>query len=354
MPDTAQEKTERATQKKRDDARKKGTVAKSQEVNTAIILLTGTLMLSLTASYFIGNVRFFMADTFSHATDYVITSQSIRAYSLHGVTFLVKTLGPILLAALIFGLIANVMQVGFMASVEAIKPQFKKINPINGIKQKFSARTVADTIKSLLKLCIIGVLIYSTIKSASKDFIPLMDQSIGDIFSFLGMMMLKIALRASVALLVLAAFDYAFQKWEYEKQLRMSKQEVKEEIKEYEGDPVLKSRIRSLQRETARKRMMTEVPKADVVITNPIHYAIALKYNSDDFDAPVVLAKGARKIAQKIKEIAKENDVPIVENPELARALYKMCDIGMQIPMDLYHSVAEILAYVYGLKENKN
>jgi len=354
MPETAAEKTERATSKKREDARKKGTVVKSTEVNTAVVLLTGTLALSFTASYFVGNIRFFMTDILAHATEYEITASNIQSYTYNGILFLLKTIGPILLSILVLGLTANVMQVGFKVSGEAIKFELNKISPLKGFKRMFSSKSIAELVKSIVKILVVGLLIFSVIKSASKDFIPLMDQNVGYIFSFIGMMMLKISLRASIGIVVLAAFDYAFQKWEYEKNLRMSKQETKEEIKEQEGDPIMKARIRSIQRDASRKRMMTEVPKADVVITNPIHYAVALKYKAEDAEAPIVIAKGVRKIALKIKEIAKEHNVPIVENPKLARTIYKMCGLGVQIPLDLYGSVAEILAYVYGLKQKAN
>ncbi len=354
MPEAAAEKTERATSKKREDARKKGTVVKSTEINTAVVLLTGTLALSFTANYFVGNIRFFMTDIFIHATEFEITASNIQSYSYNSVFFLLRTVGPILLSILVLGLTANVMQVGFKISGEAIKFELNKISPLKGFKRLFSAKSVADLVKSIVKILVVGLLILTAIKSASEDFIPLMDQNVAYIFVFIGMTMLKISLRASIGIVALAAFDYAFQKWEYEKSLRMTKQEVKEEIKEQDGDPVMKARIRSIQREASRKRMMTEVPKADVVITNPVHYAVALKYKSEEAEAPIVIAKGARKIALKIKEIAKEHDVPIIENPHLARTIYKMCDIGMQIPMDLYRSVAEILAYVYGLKQKVN
>ena len=354
MPATAAEKTERATSKKREDSRKKGTVVKSTEVNTAVILLTGTLALSFTASYFVGNIRFFMTDVFTHATEFEITATNIQGYSYNGILLLLKTVGPILLSIFLLGITANVMQVGFMVSGQALKFELKKISPLSGFKRMFSAKSVADLVKSIIKIIVVGFLIFSAIKSASEDFIPLMDQNVAYIFAFIGMTMLKISLRASMGIVALAAFDYAFQKWEYEKSLRMTKQEVKEEIKEQEGDPIMKARIRSIQREASRKRMMTEVPKADVVITNPIHYAVALKYKSEEAEAPIVIAKGARKIALKIKEIAKEHGVPIVENPKLAKTIYKMCDLGMQIPLDLYRSVAEILAYVYGLKQKAN
>ncbi|MEE9170972.1 MAG: flagellar biosynthesis protein FlhB [bacterium] len=353
MPDTA-DKTEKATPKKREDARKKGNVAKSMEVNTAAVLFTGTLALAFAGTSFLGNITSMMTVVFQNVADFEVTAADLRSYSYQGLLFLLSTLAPIVLSILVMGTTSNLLQVGFLITGEPLKPALKKISPMNGLKRLFSVRSLEELAKSVIKLTIVGLVIFVTIKGAAKNFVPLMDSSVVNIFSFLGTTMLKVALRASIAIIIMAALDYGFQRWEYEKKLRMSKQEVKEELKEFEGDPLMKSRIRGLQRQAARQRMMSEVPKADVVITNPIHYAVALKYDSDEMDAPLVVAKGARKLAEKIKEIANEHDVPIVENPILARSLYKMCELGMAVPTDLYVSIAEILAYVYGLKGKTN
>jgi len=353
MPDTA-DKTEKATPKKREDARKKGNVAKSMEVNTAAVLFTGTLALAFAGTSFLGNITSMMTVVFQNVADFEVTAADLRSHSYQGLLFLLSTLAPIVLSILVMGTTSNLLQVGFLITGEPLKPDLKKISPMNGLKRLFSVRSLEELAKSVIKLTIVGLVIFVTIKGAAKNFVPLMDGSVVNIFSFLGTTMLKVALRASIAIIIMAALDYGFQRWEYEKKLRMSKQEVKEELKEYEGDPLMKSRIRGLQRQAARQRMMSEVPKADVVITNPIHYAVALKYDSDEMDAPLVVAKGARKLAEKIKEIANEHDVPIVENPILARSLYKMCELGMAVPTDLYVSIAEILAYVYGLKGKTN
>jgi len=351
MPEQAGEKTEKATPKKKEEARKKGNVAKSPEVNSALVLLTGTLVIAFTSSYFFGNIRAMMQDVFSNLSTFQVSQESIRFYSGQVILFMFKLLGPLVLSILVIGTTSNVMQIGFLITGEPIKPDLKKISPLSGFKRIFSARTVAEFVKGILKITTIGLVIYITINSASKDFIPLMDQSLAQVVAFLGNTILKVALRASVALVILAAMDYVFQRWNYEKSLRMTKDEVKQEHKEFEGDPLLKSRIRSIQRETAQKRMMSEVPKADVIITNPIHYAVALKYESGEMSAPKVIAKGARKIAEKIRAIAEEHNIPIIENPPLARSLFKMCEVGMETPIDLYKSVAEILAYVYRLKQ---
>jgi flagellar biosynthesis protein FlhB len=352
MPEqSAGEKTEKATSKKREEARKKGNVAKSTEVNSALVLLTGTVVMAWTSSYFFGNLQVFMHGIFSNLNAYEVSQDSVRFYSMQTIFFLLKVIGPLILSILVIGTTANVLQIGFLISGESIKPDIKKLDIFKGLKRMVSAKSFAELVKGLLKITIIGIVIYITISGASKDFIPLMDQSLVQVISFLGKILLKVALRASIAMIILASLDYAFQRWEYEKSLRMSKDEVKQEYKEHEGDPLLKSRIRSIQRETAQKRMMSDVPNADVIITNPIHYAVALKYDSGEMSAPVVVAKGARKIAEKIKNIAKEHNIPIVEDPPLARALFKTCEIGMETPIELYKSVAEILAYVFRLKQ---
>lgn len=351
MPEQTGEKTEKATPKRREEARKKGNVAKSNEVNSSLVLLTGTLVFIFFSHHFFANIQGLMHEIFENLNGYDLSQESLRFYNAQTILFVIKVLTPLVLSVLIIGTTANVMQVGFMITGEPLKPDMNKINPLNGFKRIFSAKSAEELIKGLLKITTVGVVVYITIIGAAKDFIPLMDQSIAQVASFLGHTIMKMALRTSIALVFLAAFDFVFQRWDHEKSLKMTKDEVKQEMKQYEGDPLIKSRIRSVQREMSHKRMMSEVPNADVIITNPIHYAVALKYVSGEMNAPVVVAKGARKVAEKIKQIAREHDVPIVENPPLARALFKMCDVGQETPVDLYKSVAEVLAYIYRLKQ---
>ena len=353
MPDTGGERTERATPKRREEARKKGNVARSVEVNSAMVLFTGTVVLGLMANSFLVNIQGFMREIFGHVMNYAITAENMRAYSLDLFILILRIIGPVLLSVLVVGIAANVMQVGFLLTGESIKPELQKLDPVAGFRRLFSARSVAELVKGLIKIVIVGLVIYVTIQGAVREFIPLMDKSLGQMMAFLGATMLKISIRASVALIVLAAMDYAFQRWQYERDLRMTKQEIKEEFKEHEGDPLVKSRIRGLQREMARSRMMAEVPKADVVITNPTHYAVALRYRPEEMNAPILVAKGARKVALKIRQAAEEHGVPIVEDPPLARELYRSCEINQEVPVELYKSVAEILAYVYQLKEQR-
>jgi len=350
MADQSSDKTEQPTPKRLEDARKKGNVAKSMEINSAFILLGGTLTLFFISGYMFQNFSLFMRHVFSSLMTYQIAQDSIRSYAISLIAISLKLIAPLMLAILVIGILSNIGQVGFLFTLEPVIPNPEKINPIKGFQRIFSMRSVEELVKGILKIAIIGYVMYRVIKGHYHDYFLLMDQGTGQIISFMMKVIFQMAIWASLILVVLAAADFAFQKWNYLKDMRMTKQEVKEEMKEYEGDPQVKGRIRSLQREMARKRMMADVPKADVVITNPTHYAVALKYELEGMDAPRVLAKGSRKLALKIKEIARENGVPIVEDPPLARALFKSTEVGMEIPIDLFQSVAEVLAYIYRLK----
>jgi len=350
MADQSSDKTEQPTPKRLEDARKKGNVAKSMEINSAFILLSGTLTLFFISGYMFQNFSLFIKHVFGNLMSYQFGMDSVRPYAVSLIWISIKLIAPLLLAIMVIGILANIGQVGFLFTLEPVIPNPEKINPIKGFQRIFSMRSLEELIKGILKIAIISYVMYLVIKGHYDDYFLLMDQGTGQIISFMMKLIFQMAIKASLILLILAAADFAFQKWNYLKDMRMTKQEVKEELKEYEGDPQVRGRIRSLQREMSRKRMMADVPKADVVITNPTHYAVALKYEPDGMEAPRVLAKGSRKLALKIKEIARESGVPIVEDPPLARALFKSTEVGMEIPVDLFQSVAEVLAYIYRLK----
>jgi len=255
--------------------------------------------------------------------------------------------------ALLAGFIANIAQVGFLFSSEAIMPKFSKIDPMKGLQRLFSTRSLVELVKSVAKILIVGFIAYLTMRSESDKILPLVQYSVPDILAYIGRVSFKILYTTSIVLLALAVFDYVYQKWETDKSLKMTKQEIKEENKQTEGDPLVKGRIRRLQREIARKRMMAQVPKADVVITNPTHFAVAIRYVPEKMKAPVVIAKGADFLAEKIKEIAKTHNVPIVENKAVAQVLYRMVQIDQVVPETLYKAIAEILVYVYSLKQKR-
>jgi flagellar biosynthetic protein FlhB len=283
----------------------------------------------------------------------LIDSNNIQSLAVGWVYDFFILIAPLLLTVLVAGLLANFVQVGFLFSAEAIAPKLSKIDPFKGFQRLFSMKSFAELTKNIVKLCIVSYIAYVTVKGELDGLPSLMDRSIGDITVYMGEVSFKIILRTCWVLVVLAVLDYVYQRWEYEKGLKMSRQEIKDEFRQTEGDPLIKARIKRIQREMARKRMMARVPKADVVITNPDHIAVALKYDQSKMFAPIVVAKGAGFLAEKIRELARQNNVPVVENKPLAQVLYKMVKVEEVIPENLYRAVAEILAYVYGLKEKR-
>ena len=345
-----QEKTEEATPKRREEARRKGQTAKSQELNSAVVLLA-----ALSSLYVLGGMMFdimagFTSSTLSQSHTFDFTTMSVRVYMISWAQVFFGSVGPVLLVVGVAAFVVSISQVGFVVNEEALKFKPNRLDPIQGAKRIVSMRSLVELAKGILKITIVGAISYWVISPEMSRIALLMDAGVGDIFDYIGKMVFKVGIYTAMALLVMAILDYAYQKFEFNKSIRMTKQEVKEEGKQTEGDPQVRMRIRSLQRENARRRMMDEVPDADVVITNPTHFAVALKYDLDTMATPVVVAKGKNLIAQKIKEIARESGVPMVENKPLAQALFKSVEVGQGIPEDLYRAVAEVLAYVFRLK----
>ncbi len=351
MPDkSAQEKTEPATPRKRQEARKDGKVAKSQELSSVIILL-----FSIGAMYFVmpGSVERisdFAKWLIANASEHAVTHANFLLYFKQAMITFVMAVGPIVLVLSVVGIVANVLQVGILFSAKPLEPKYDKIDPIKGAAKLFSVQALFNLVKDIVKIALIFVVGYYAIVSEIKHSSMISALDAPHMLGFIGAAMFRVAIKCSLVLIVLAAIDYGFQKYQYEKDLRMTKQEVKDEMKNTEGNPQIKSRVRQLQREAAFSRMMADVPKADVVVTNPTHIAVALSYDVEKMDAPTVVAMGQRLIAERIKEIASEHDIPIVENKPLARTLFKACEVGMQIPASLFRAVAEVLAYVYKLK----
>lgn len=346
----AGEKTEKATPKKRQDARKKGQVAKSQDLNTAIVLLAVFLYLMFFGKTIAERLLGVLRHALQNYMFMELTPKNIESILMEILAELVIFLGPVMLVAMIAGVAANYAQVGFMFSAEAIQMKLEKINPISGFKRIFSMRAIVEMLKSILKITFVGVIAFSVLWLRMEEVLLLANKSVGAAIATIAGLTLQMGLFASGALLFLSLLDYLYQKYDFEKSIRMSKQDLKDEYKNIEGDPLIKSKIKQKQREMAMRRMMQEVPKADVVITNPTHFAIALKYDEQKADAPVVVAKGVDFIAQKIKLIARENEVMTVENRPLARALYSQAEIGDAVPEEFFKAVAEILAYVYQTK----
>ena len=346
----AGEKTEKATPRKRQEVRKKGQVAKSADVTAAFLMLIVFLVLSFSSGMWRDAITRLFRQSFQHYFFMDVTIDSVQLIFVDLLQQLALLVGPIFLAAIAAALFANFVQVGFLFTTEPLQMKLSKLDPIQGFKRIFSLRALVELLKSILKVLFVGVVTFSILWMHIDDILSLSHKSIGAIAATLGRLTIQMGLVASVALLFLSLFDYLYQRYDFEKNIRMSKQDIKDEYKKTEGDPLIKSRIKQKQREMAMRRMMQEVPKADVVITNPTHFAVALKYDEQQADAPIVVAKGADYMAQKIKDIAKKNDVMIVENRPLARALYDQTDVGMVIPEAFFKAVAEILAYVYKTK----
>jgi flagellar biosynthetic protein FlhB len=344
MAEEFQEKTEQATGRKKQKAREKGQVPRNKEL-TSIASMGGILMMF----YFIGEYSFASMSTFTgsalslkYGTDPMNVS---RVAIIEGA----KILLPFLFAPMVFAILASVAQGGFV--FKSLEFEIEKINPLNGLKKLFSLNGVAELLKSILKFAIGGWVVYYVIKKDLKALPALSAMELNALVKVSAEMLVRAVGIAYFYYLIVAFVSYMVERWQHEKSLRMTKQEVKEEHKETEGDPLIKSRIRSLQREMARKRMMQDVPKATVVITNPTHLAVALLYEDKKMFAPKIVAKGAGVVAEKIKEIAAEHGVPIMEDKPLARALFKH-EIDTFIPEELYVAVARILAYIYKLKGN--
>ncbi len=350
--DSSGDKTEQATPKRLQEAREKGTVAKSTELNSAVVLLFGLTFLYATASKMWYELMKGMRVSFLHINTAEISMEAIRPYFFTGSLFLAKIIGPFLGFVAILGLTSNILQIGFLLTTKPLEPNLSKLNPLSGIKNLVSVKGIAEAFKSIFKIVLVTIASYLIIKSDIDKIFTCADYSSGAIIVFLGKEMFKLGIIISAILFIMAIIDYAFQRWNHMRSMRMTKQEIKEERKNIDGNPLIKSRIKSLQREMARRRMMDEVPKSTVVITNPTYIAIALLYE-EDMSAPKVVAKGKRAIAERIKETAKKNDVPIVEDKPLARSLYDIVEPGDEIPSEYFAAVAEILAYIYNLKNRK-
>lgn len=350
------EKTEEATPKKKSEARKKGQVPQSAELSTVCTLMVGFLVINAFSNGFITRIYEYMRHSFSaDVLNKNLTDLSVHNLFTTSLLFILTCFIPIGIFVLLGGVAVHLLQTGWLFTTETLKFKFDKLNPIAGFKRIFSPKSLIQLLKAVFKLSIVAWVIIGTYRDQA---LPLAElslltpslQTAAKIWRIIFNMIIRICL----ILLVLAILDYMYQRFEYRRSLRMTKQEVKEEHKQAEGDPLVKSKIRQRQRQMAMRRMMQQVPKADVVITNPTHLAIALLYDENKMTAPQVLAKGEGFIANKIKELAKEHRIPVVENKPLARMIYKTVEIGDFIPSNLYQAVAEVLAFVYNLRKKRS
>ena len=351
MPETDfEERTEEATPRRREEAREKGQVAKSHDLCAALTLLGSLVILQVTGQDMLGALALVTRKSLDSLCLGALTEESIRQYYAYASVFIFASCAPLVLGILAVGIASNLVQSGFVWTAEPLKPDFARLDPFRGLSGMLSKRGFVRLLVSLFKVLVIAAVAWVTIKSYLPATSAAVDLAPGKAVTFASGLVLKFGYRVGTALLVLALLDFGFQKWQYERDLMMTRQELKEELRRMEGDPMTRERRKRIQRQVAMQRMMANVHKADVVITNPTELAIALEYDPDAMDAPVCVAKGAGFIAGKIRELAAAAGVPIVENKPIAQMLYRKVEVGAQIPVELYQAVAEILAYVYRLK----
>ncbi|QTA38560.1 flagellar biosynthesis protein FlhB [Thermosipho ferrireducens] len=345
------DKTEKATPRKRQKAREEGQVPVSREFTSGLALLAGIMAMWFVGKGMIYSLKeafVFFAQLPSYDT---INISDLGIYTW--IAFQKLAINVVLFVAMILavGVFTGFLQTRFLFTFKALKFDLSKINPISGLKRMFSMRSLFELLKSIFKLIIVGYVGYLVVKSRWNDLLLTPNMSVDEGALLIWNITFEMLTKCGIALLAIAFADYFFSRYEYEKNIRMTKQEVKEEFKEVEGNPEIKKRQRQIMMQYAMHRMMQEVPEATVVVTNPTHFAVAIKYDNEEMSAPVVVAKGADKLAERIKQIARENRVPIMRNPKLARELYFSVEVGEEIPKKLYRAVAEVLAYVYSLKE---
>src|SRR3989339_325190 len=355
MGDQGGDKTEEPTPHRLREAREKGQVAKSKEITTAVLLLLSYVLFRYMGEFMwkelagmavaLFNMVPHVANEFSLAMIGYIFLIGLRGFAF--------TVTPIFAITFVAALIAEALQTGFVVAMDPLSPKLERVNPLEGFKRMFSIQGAVETIKSILKILIVFWIVWTAVRDDLPYIIVLIEGQPWDLLVLGGSIAYNVAMRVGLFYIVIAILDYLYKRWEYMRNLKMSRQEVKEEYKRLEGDPMVKQRMRDLQRQVAQQRMMASVPKADVVVTHPTHVAVALNYKTKQMKAPLVLAKGLRKAAEAIKKIAEEHEVPIVENEPLARSIYRTTDVGEEVPRELYQAVAEVLAYIYKMKRER-
>lgn len=350
------EKTEPATDKKLRDARKEGQVAKSREIANGLCLMVMFVVLKVG----VGSIGNMLGDNFGYVynqlPDLIVTAggdpplQNLSRLLTTALLRIILISSPLLISGFLVSFLSDYIQVGWAPTGKTLTPKLDKLNPINGFKRLFSVNSVMELIKSIAKIALIAWVSYSYIRKREDLFFILLDMPLKQAIGLIGTTVVDLGLRISMIYMVIALSDFIYQKVKFANDMKMTKQEIKDELKDEEGNPDIKGRQRQRMQEASRRRMMQRLPQADVVITNPTHFAVAILYDAGQSDAPVVLAKGADYLAQKIKEVAREHQIEIVENKPLARMLYANVEIGEQVPPELYQAVAEVLAYVYHLK----
>ncbi len=350
------EKTEEPTGKKLNDARKEGQVAKSKEIANAF----GILALFIILKVYVGTIGTRFIESFHVVYGQIpelvkmyngnLSVASLQVLLRSMMLRLLTIIAPVLLIGVMVAVICDIVQVKWRPTTKPIKPKFSKLSPVKGFARIFSPNSLVELLKSLLKLVVIGYVVYSYLKGRVGQIFLLYDITLNQAIGLIGEIAIDLGIRIAMVYMVIAFLDFWYQKWKFRQDMKMTKQEVKDEYKNQEGDPQVKAKQKQRMREASMRRMMSQLPEADVVITNPTHYAVAVKYDPEKYDAPYVLAKGEDYLAQKIKDVAREHEIEIVENKPLARMLYANVEIGGLIPPELYQAVAEVLAFVYHLK----
>lgn len=349
--DTSQERTEQPTPKRLDDARKKGQIPRSREFNTMVIMALAAVAMIMMGQMMMHDLSELVKDHLQPSRQDIFDVSSIVRFFYEAVFDAIGLLMPFFILMILAALLAPLSIGGWAFSFEALQPKLSKLNPVKGIKRIFSAKGLIEMVKAFAKFVLVAAVAITVIWVQMEEFLQLGYESVDSALAHAGDLFATAFLLVTSALIVIAAIDVPFQIWDHTKQMRMTKQEVKDEMKDTEGKPEVRSKIRQLQQEMAQARMMDEVPHADVVVTNPTHFAVALKYDQKCMKAPTVVARGADLIAANIRRVAEENEVLLVETPPLARALYHSTDIGQEIPEGLYIAVAQVLAYVYQLRD---
>lgn len=350
------EKTEPATEKKLNDARKEGQVAKSKEVGNAASLLALFLILKLWVGHMGQQFLQIFSDVYQRIPGATanwsgyLPENDMLAIFRHMMLEILYIIAPILATAFVIAFVCDIAQVKWKVTGKPLRPKFSKISPVSGFKRIFSPNSLVELVKSIAKIGLVVYVAYSYLQDKWQYLFLLYDMPLLQAIQLIGQLVTDLGMRIAMVYIVIAAVDYIYQRFKFAKDMRMTKQEIKDEYKQQEGDPQVKGKIRQKMQEASRRRMMQSLPQADVVITNPTHYAVAIKYDPEVADAPIVIAKGEDYLARKIKEIAKENNVEIVENKPLARMLYANVEVGQAVPPELYQAVAEVLAFVYHLQ----
>lgn len=345
--ETGGEKTLPASGQKIQRARQEGNIAKSQDLSSGLALLVALMALlffgPMSLEVLLGAGRYYIGN----AHELTLDRTSIVGLTVGALYFVALCSLPVALVLALSGFLVNLAQVGFLLTTKPLVPKFSRLNPISGFQRFVSLRSLVELVKSILKLTMVVIVVWFALRDRIDEFVVLMAMTPMGILYGISGLVYSVWWRIAAVMVLLGIFDYGYQRWQHLQDLRMTHQEARQESKELEGDPHIKRRVRQLQRQIATQKMMKDVPDADVIITNPIRFAVALRYDMTEMETPVVVAKGARKVAERIRTIATENNVPIVAKPELARALYKSIDVGQSIPEDLFRAVAEVLSFVY-------